>query len=110
MGAATAEPQAPAAGADVSKPAKLTVSKAVDQWAETTLAIQGLTILRNEAAKVLLDAAERTGRRTFRDRIAVVQTGGSLVLDQAKVRDYLGSKLADFQVRTRLGWSLKLLR
>jgi hypothetical protein len=82
----------------------------VQQWAECTLAIQGLTILRSEAAKVLLDKAAKTGRRTFSDRIAVVQTGGSLVLDQAKVRDYLGSKLADFQVRTRLGWSLKLLK
>jgi len=86
------------------------VPEAVDQWAECTLAIQGLTILRNEAAKVLLDKAEKTGRRTFSDRIAVVQTGGSLVLDQAKVRDYLGAKLADFQSRTKLGWTLKLLK
>ena len=92
------------------KPAKLTVAGAVEQWAECTVAIQGLTILRNEAAKVLLDSAERTGRRTFKDRIAVVQTGGSLVLDQAKVRDYLGARLADFQTKTRLGWSLKLLK
>jgi hypothetical protein len=82
----------------------------VDQWAETTLAIEGLTILRKEAAAVLLANAERTGRRTFKDRIAVVQTGGALVLDQGKVREYLGAALADFQVRTKLGWSLKLLK
>jgi hypothetical protein len=89
---------------------KLTIAQAVDQWCETTRAIEGLKGLREEAAKVLLENAERTGRRTFKDRIAVVQTGGSLVLDQAKVREYLGEKLADFQTRTKLGWTLKLLK
>jgi hypothetical protein len=107
MGSAVADRPARAA---VTRPRKLTVAQAIDQWAETTLAIEGLEALRKEAAKVLLDSAERTGRRTFKDRIAVVQTGGSLVLDQARVRDYLGEKLADFQKRTKMGLSLKLLK
>jgi hypothetical protein len=93
-----------------AKPRKLTVANAVDQWAETTLAIQGLEILRKEAAGVLLAHAEKTGRRTFRDRIAVVQSGGSLILDQKKVREYLGARLAAFQTQTKLGWTLKLLK
>lgn len=105
--------KAPPAAAAVLKPAparKLTLANAIDQWAETTLAIEGLKVLQKEAAKVLLASADRTGKRTFKDRIAVVQTGGSMVLDQAAVREHLGSKLADFQTRTKLGWSLKLLK
>ncbi|HWF25144.1 MAG TPA: hypothetical protein VG275_06845 [Solirubrobacteraceae bacterium] len=89
---------------------KLTLSAAIDQWAETTRAIQGLEILRKEAAQVLLEHAERTDRRTFKDRIAVVRSGGSVVLDQAKVREHLGARLAEFQTTTKLGWSLKLLK
>ena len=107
----TAETEAQAADAGVSaKSRKLTIAKAVDQWAECTLAIEGLTILKKEAADVLLKHAEKTGRRSFRDRIAVVRTGGSLVLNQAKVREYLGAQLVDFQSRTKLGWALKLLK
>lgn len=89
---------------------KLTVSDAIDQWAETSLAIQGLEALRKEAAAVLLAHAEKTGKRTFKDRIAVVQSGGSLVLDQAKVREELGARLVDFQKRSKLSWTLKLLK
>jgi hypothetical protein len=89
---------------------KLTLQAAIDQWCETTLAIEGLQALRKEAADVLLDNAERTGRRTFKDRIAVVRSGGSLILDQTKVRELLGARLPDFQTRTKLGWTLKLLR
>ena len=89
---------------------KLTLTKAVDQWAECTLAIEGLQILQKEAKAVLLEHAERTGKRAYKDRIAVVSSGGSVVLDQPKVRDYLGARLADFQTRTKLGWTLKLLK
>lgn len=96
--------------ATTEKPKKLTLAQAIDQWAETTRAIEGLTPLRNEAAKVLLEHAEKTGKRTFKDRIAVVQTGGSLVLDQPKVVEHLGDRLRDFQKRTKMGWSLKLLK
>jgi hypothetical protein len=92
------------------KARKLTISDAVNQWAETKLAIEGLTILNKEAAEVLLAHADRTGKRTYKDRIAVVQTGGSITLDQGKVKAFLGAKLADFQSRTKLGWSLKLLK
>lgn len=89
---------------------KLTLSAAVDQWAEATLAMEGLKVLRDEAAKVLLENAERTGKRAFKDRIAVVRSGGSLVLDQEAVRAYLGVRLSEFQKRSKLGWSLKLLQ
>jgi len=101
---------APPAHPDAVKRRKLTLGDAIDQWAETTLAIEGLTILRKEAAEVLLAHAEKSGKRTYKDRIAVVQTGGSLVLDQPRVVKYLGAKLAGFQKRTKLGLTLKLLK
>lgn len=88
---------------------KLTVAEAVEQFAATTNAIAVLAALRDEAKTLLLEHAERTGKRTFADRIAVVRTGGSLTLDQAAVKKFLGARLADFQTRTKLGWSLKLL-
>lgn len=92
---------------------KLTLTDAADQYERTTLAIEGLTILKKEAADVLLASAERTGRRTFKDRLAVVQTGGALTLDQPKVKEYLiarGQVLADFQKRSKMGLALKLLK
>jgi hypothetical protein len=113
VGSTTTTEKPPAAAAVEDAPVKarkLTIADAVNQWAETSLAIEGLTVLKKEAAEVLLAHAEKTGKRTFKDRIAVVQTGGSLVLDQAAVREYLGAKLANFQTRTKLGWSLKLLK
>ena len=88
---------------------KLTVTQAIDQYESATRAIEGLTGLRDEAKRVLLEHAEKTGKRTFKDRIAVVRSGGSLILDQRKVRDELGARLPDFQTRTKLGWTLKLL-
>jgi hypothetical protein len=100
--------QGPAARADVRRP--LTVSAAVDQWAECQLAMDGLKVLQKEAADVILRNALRTGKRSYKDRVAVVRSGGSLVLDQEAVRAYLGAKLEQFQKRTKLGWTLKLLQ
>lgn len=89
---------------------KLTLTEAVEQWEQTTRAIEGLQIVRKQAAAVLLEHAEKTGKRTYKDRIAVVQTGGSMILDQAAVREYLGAQLVKFQTKTKLGWTLKLLK
>lgn len=104
----THTPPAAAARAPVKR--KLSIADATNQWAETTLAIEGLAVLRDEAKKVLLDHAAKTGKRAFSDRIAVVSTGGALSLDQRKVKEFLGARLAEFQTRTKLGWSLKLLK
>ena len=40
----------------------------------------------------------------------IFSTGGSLTLDQSKVKKFLGAQLVDFQTRTKTGWSLKLLK
>jgi hypothetical protein len=89
---------------------KPTLNDAIDQWETTTRAIEGLKATRDAAAAVLLEHAERTGRRTFKDRIAVARSGGSLVLDQPAVREFLGDRLPEFQTRTKMGFSLKLLK
>jgi len=60
---------------------KLTVVQATEVWVETTRALEGLKGLRNEAAAVILAHAERTGKRTYADKIAVQPSGGSLILD-----------------------------
>lgn len=102
--AVTREPRTPSALR------KMTLKAAIDEWATTTKAIEGLRMIQADAAKVLLENADRTGRRTFGDRIAVVRTGGSLVLDQAAVKEELGGRLEQFMKKTKLGWSLKLLK
>lgn len=88
---------------------KLTVAEAADQWEQAKLAMEGLKPLQKQAAEVLLDHFERTGRSVYKNRIVRKQTGGSLVLDQARVREFLGVKLPGFMKRTERGWTLELL-
>ena len=68
---------------------KLTLAEAADQWEGAKRQMDRLKPLLEEAAPVLLEHFERTGRSTYKDRIAVVTRGGSLVLDQPKVREFL---------------------
>jgi hypothetical protein len=93
---------------------KLTVKAAVAQYVETTKAIEGLAMLQKDARQFLVENAEKTGKRVFGDDdIAVVQTGGGLVLDQPKAKDRLleiGDRLDDYMKRQKFGLSLKLLK
>jgi hypothetical protein len=107
MTTATSKP--PSARARVSK-RKLTLAEAADQWETAKREIDRLKPLLEEAAPVLLKHFEKTGRSTYRDRIAVVNRGGSLVLDQGKVREFLGERLSGFQKRTEPSRSLSLLK
>lgn len=88
---------------------KLTVTEAADQWETAKRLIDEHKPLLEEAAAVLLEHFEKTGRSTYKDRIALVVGPARLVLDQAKVREYLGAKLKDFQKRTNPSRSLTLL-
>ena len=109
MAAAAGTETAPAD--DVKPKRKLSLAKATVQWLETERAIQGLEPLRKEAKAVIVEHAERTGRRVYGGgTIAVEQTGGSLVLDQPAVKKHLGDRVSAFMVRTKLGLTLKLLR
>ncbi len=111
MGTATQEQEAPADVADVAKPAKLTVTSAVDEWSETTAAIEVLSDRRKTAAEFLLAHGLKTGRRAFLGRVAMERTGGSLVFDQAQAKKDL--EAAGYPIpkkRTKLGWTLKFLK
>ncbi len=89
---------------------KLTLAEAAEQWENAKREIDRLKPLLEEAAPVLFDHFDRTGRATYRDRIALVTRGGSLVLDQPKVREFLGARLGEFQKRTEPSRSLSLLK
>jgi hypothetical protein len=89
---------------------KLTLAQAGDQWIAAKLEIERQKALLDEAAPIIKDHLEKTGRRTYRDRIALVTSPSKLILDQPKVREFLGKKLADFQKRTSPSTSLTLLK
>lgn len=89
---------------------KLTLTEAAEQWENSKREIDRLKPLLEEAAPVLLEHFERTGKATYRDRIAVVTRGGGLILNQPKVREFLGTRLPEFQKRTETGRSLTLLK
>lgn len=75
---------------------KLTVTEAADQWERCKREADLLKPQLEEAAAVLLEHFERTGRSTYKDRI-VLTRGSRTVLDQAKVREFLGRRLHEFQ-------------
>ncbi len=93
----------------ISKTA-LTVAQAADVWEDARRETDRLKPILEESAAVLLEHFQRTGRATYKDRIAVVSVAPKLVLDQAKVREFLAERLGDFQRRTEPGRSLTLLR
>lgn len=97
------------APAGVTKKA-LTLAEAADQYEKATRIIDENKPLREEAAEVLLSHFEKTGRSTYKDRIALTIGSARLVLDQAKVRAFLGKRLPEFQKRTTPSRSLTLLK
>lgn len=88
---------------------KLTVAQAADQWEHADRELERLKALRDEAASVLLDYFERTGRRAYKDRIAVRQAPDRTVLDTDAVKKFLGDQLAKFQKRVTCRPSLTRL-
>lgn len=89
---------------------KLTLAEAADQWEAASREAARQRALLEESAQILLAYFERTGRSCYKDRIALILGGGSLVLDQAKVRAFLGERLHEFQKRTAQSRSLRLLK
>jgi uncharacterized membrane-anchored protein YhcB (DUF1043 family) len=88
---------------------KLTVAEAAEQWASCKRQMDELKPQLEEAAAVMLEHFEKTGRSTYKDMIALVITPSKLILDQPKVREFLGKRLAEFQKRTKASKSLTLL-
>src|SRR5690349_9129817 len=87
---------------------KLTLAEAADQWENAKREIERQKPLLEEAGAVLLAYFDRTGRGAYKNRIGWSWTGGGLVLDQAKVREFLGSRLGEFQKRSTRTRSLRL--
>jgi hypothetical protein len=103
---ATATLQAPSR---VSK-RSLTLREAADQWATCRQEMDRLKPLLDESAAVLLDHFAKTKKRTYGDRIVLVISAPKLVLDQARVREFLADRLPQFQKRTEPSRSLSLLK
>lgn len=89
---------------------KLTLAQAADQWEKARRLIDEQEPLLEEAKEILLEHFERTGRRTYRDRIALVIGSSRLILDQPKIRAFLGKDLPKYQKRTKPSKSLTLLQ
>jgi hypothetical protein len=87
----------------------LTVAQAAEQWAAATGEIERQKALIGEAAPVLVKHFEKTGRRTYKDLIAYVQAPARTILDQPKVKEFLGARLPEFQKRSTPKPSLSLL-
>jgi hypothetical protein len=87
---------------------KLTLAQAAAQWTSATEIIDEQKLLRDQAAKVLLEHFEKTGNPSYK-RVGWRMTAASTILDQAKVKDYLGDKLSDFQRKTVPSMVLQLL-
>jgi hypothetical protein len=88
---------------------KLTVAEAAETWERLKREQDAAKPQLEEAAAVLKEHFERTGRTSYKGRIGIVTVAGRLVLNQAKVREFLGAKLPDFQKRTEPSKSLTLL-
>lgn len=87
---------------------KLTLAQAAEQWEDAKREIDTQKALLEEAAEVLTAHFEKTGRTTYKDRIALT-TGARTVLDQSAVRAFLGARLSEFQKRITFK-SLTLLK
>jgi hypothetical protein len=89
---------------------ELTVAEAAEQWEMADREIERLTALRKEAAPVLLAHFEKTGRLSYKDRIALRQGADRTVLDTDAVKEFLGERLPEFQTRVTPKPSLTRMR
>lgn len=88
----------------------LSVAEAAEQFEKAKALEAKAKALLDEAKPVLLAWFERTGKRTYEERIEAQSTGGGLVLDTEKVKAFLGRRLPEFQKTQAVGTTLKLLR
>jgi hypothetical protein len=87
----------------------LTVAEAADQWEKAKRAADAAKPRLEEAAAVLIPYLRKTKTGIYKDRIQLMRGGGGLVLDQPKVREYLGKKLRGFQKRSKQSEYLALV-
>src|SRR3954468_20165527 len=97
----------PAPGSITKK--KLTPLQAAEQWLKADTAIARNKPLREEAAAVLREHFAKTRTTEFKDLVQVVTTPGRRILDQPRVREFLGKKLQQFQKTTEPSKSIARL-
>lgn len=78
---------------------KLSVEQAAQQWLRARRDIKKHKALLEEAAEVLLAHFTKTGRKAYKDLVGLT-TSTREILDQSKVRAFLGKKLPQFQKRS----------
>jgi|1186.fasta_scaffold08126_5 hypothetical protein len=99
----------PAPAARLSK-TELTVAEAADQWEAADRDAERAAALKKEAGPVLLAHFEKTGRLSYKDRIALRQGADRTVLDTDAVKSFLGERLPEFQTRVTPKPSLTRMR
>lgn len=97
----------PAGGTLTKK--KLTVSQAADQWVKARKAIDRNKPLLDEAAEVLEEHFEKTGKTTYKDLIAYVTNTPRTVWKTEELKKFLGKRLPEFRKKTKPSKSLTLL-
>lgn len=88
---------------------KLTLAQAAEQWEQAKRAIAAARPLLDEAAPVIVAHLEKTGRRSYKGRIALTLPPPRRILDQAAVREFLGPKVREFERTSTPRPSLALL-
>lgn len=89
---------------------ELTLPEAAEQWCKAKRATTRAKAQLEEAAPILLAHFEKTGDQDYADCVGWNWTGGALVLDQGKIRAFLGPQLAKYQTRAGRSRSLTLLK
>jgi hypothetical protein len=101
----------------VEKTRKLTLAAAADQWEnadaeleELQREVKRLEGLKKQAAPVVLDHLVKTGRTRYKGRIELVQGSPRRVLDQTRVKEFLGDRIADYETTVTPAPKLKRLK
>lgn len=78
---------------------ELTTAEAAEQFVAADLEAERQAALKKEAAAVLKTYFAKTGRTKYKQLVELRQGADRTVLDQDKVKEYLGDLLPDFQTR-----------
>jgi hypothetical protein len=100
----------PAAPAPRITKRELTLAEAAEQWEAADRDAELAAARKKEAAPVLLAHFEKTGRLSYKDRIALRQGADRTVLDTDAVKEFLGERLPEFQTRVTPKPSLTRMR
>lgn len=87
---------------------KLTVAQAHDQWVKGELMRRRAKAMLDEATPVLKAHLEKSDRGSYK-RVGLVRNAARRVLDQPKVKAFLGKKVDDYMKSTEPSTSLTLL-